>query len=117
MNPSEILKAAKAKIANYENWTQGVLFGINPYDEGCARLAQPSESIDATCYCAIGAVRATPVSNFYACSLAEHQLDTCAFALFGFYSIVSLNDDLDGGFDAVHIVYDAAIEQLESEGK
>lgn len=114
MKMSELLRKAKALIDTEATWTTKV----------SARDAEgkvvASRDSTAVAYCAYGAIWHIDDTN----SQADAALTRAATNTFGLregplgdssypYSVASVNDEL--GFDAVHIMYDEAIEERESQ--
>lgn len=114
MKASEILKLARERIANPENWTQGYF----------ARDAQDREvdlkSPKACSFCSIGAVKAASPENLdpeiesEACQ-ALRQTIAAEFVIPS--SVVAFNDAHYRKHEDVLRLFDATIERLENENR
>lgn len=103
MASADILRAARARIEDPKNWTQGDF----------AKLADgrgaTSYDPDAVCWCAIGAVRAEAGLRD---EVVERYLVDAAQNHFSRRSPAMVNDCI--GHDAVLQMYDAAIAAAEA---
>ena len=102
MKTSELLIAAKAKIANPVNWIQGL------YAADAKRERTSPTSVEAVCFCSMGAVYSVESMKSLR-RIAEIALDNFA------------NDDIVGYNDAhtheqVMAVWDKAIAAALAEG-
>lgn len=104
MASADILRAARARIEDPKNWTQGAF----------AKLADGRGTIshdpDAVCWCAIGAVRAEAGTRDQA---VEYYLTWAALRHFGVAGASVVNDC--NGHASVLKMYDAAIAAAEAE--
>ena len=107
MSSADILRAARARIADPKNWTQGEMAR-----DGSGK-ACPARSPNAVCWCAMGAVKVSG-ADFY--SEAADLLWQVSHDLFG-RGVPYVNDDPDEdlGHSAVLKIYDRAIELAESK--
>jgi hypothetical protein len=104
MKPSEILKAAKAVIADPNKWCQGRM-AKNQFGEWAAY-----ESSDAVQFCAIGALQLTLMGQpYHEGDLARAHLGTAASPTHP--ALVNDNE----GYEATLAMYDRAILAAETE--
>lgn len=110
MNTVEILKAARAKITNPENWTQG-WFAKNEHGD---RLLGVSPA--ATCYCSLGAVEAVTGVEYAEDGWPWDVSRALSVAMGGNsnFGIASYNDNHT--HEDVLAAFDRAIASTEAEG-
>lgn len=101
MLAADMLRAARARIADPKNWTQGALARDSNGREA------PEASEKAVCWCARGAYYAEDFSSFYG---GEEMLDLAAMELFDSY-VENVNDYRQ--HSDVLALYDRAIELAE----
>lgn len=108
----DLLRAAKAKIIDKKNWTQGY------YARDSQGVPALPDSPHATCWCASGALNAV-ISCFEELDTTTTFLQSAARSergqkiFYGLTSIIRINDYLEHA--AVMQLFDLAIELAEKE--
>ncbi|AWI90247.1 hypothetical protein C0214_19495 [Methylobacterium sp. DM1] len=105
MASADILRAARARIEDPKNWTQGFF----AKDQGGRLVASRDEY--AVCWCALGAVIAE--ADYVEERYSARFLFEASKKLFDEDDVTVVNDYL--GHDAVLKIYDAAIAAAEAE--
>jgi hypothetical protein len=111
MTTLEVLRAARAKIADRKNWTRGYFARDTKGREVACSDAE------ACRFCALGALRAVGGSGLID-PLAHEELQRASKAL-GFGSLVAIANDTPmtkggAGHRGILAAYDRAIEKLEA---
>ncbi len=106
MSALSVLQAARERIATPERWTQG------KYARGVAGSETGWASPTATCWCSLGALRASSPSNFDDALQAD---DFLAEAI-GNAEIADWNDDPARTHAEVLAAFTLAIELARKEG-
>lgn len=113
MKHSELLKQAKALIADPHNWIQSGSYAASRDGRSC-----PTTSDEACCFCAMGAeMRVCRLNNeSYTTEAAlDHYLYRACDELWGTRNVVSVNDDHYTGHEQIMELYDRAIEDAEKD--
>ena len=108
MASADILRAARARIADPKNWTQNT-FAKDADGVELTSYDLSGDEYSAVCWCAYGAIYAESSEPF---SDAGHFLRRAARELFN-STVIRVNDYF--GHDAVMRLYDAAIAAAEAE--